>query len=270
MKTEPVVKVVARGRVLEATLTRPEKHNAIDLDMAEGLLAAVRRFGDDDSLRVLLIRAEGRYFSAGADINSQTFPAEDVLRRPSAFRRWYRAGAGSLHPLLDEIEALEKPVVVAHQGPCLGGALELSLSCDFRLASTAARYALPETTMGALPGSGGVSRLTRLVGVAWAKWFIMANLPIGAEKAERIGLIHELYPEEAFEAGVEAFCAHLARQPPEAVSAAKLAIGLVADLGPGQARDVERLSNSLLVGGDEYARLVADMRARLAGGKKVP
>lgn len=265
MSASPVVKIIAQDRVLQAVIARPEKRNAINLDVAEGLYKTVKQFGEDDRLRVLLIRAEGEYFSAGADINSETFPAEEVLRRPSAFRRWYRGGAGSLHPLFDEIEALEKPVVVAHQGPCLGGALELSLSCDFRLASTNARYALPETTMGALPGSGGISRLTRLVGAAWAKWFIMANLPVDADKAESIGLVHALYPEAEFDTKVMAFCNHLAVQPPEAVSAAKLAIGLVADLGPGQARDVERLANSLLVSGDEYGRLVADMRARLGG-----
>lgn len=260
---DSVVKISRHGAVMHAVLNRPEKYNAIDLAMAEALFQAVNDCAEDDACRVLLIRAEGRYFCAGADIHSATFPPDTVLARPSAFRRWYRNGQGSLHPLFDAIESLEKPVVVAHQGPCLGGGLELSLACDFRLASTAAHYALPETALGALPGSGGISRTTRLIGPHWAKWLVVGNLPITAEKAERIGLVHDLYPADVFEARVAAFCDHLAAQPPEAVAAAKLAIRLVADLGPGQARDVERLANSALVGGVEYTALIAAARERL-------
>ena len=65
---------------------------------------------------------------------------------------------------IDELESIEKPTVVAHQGPCLGSGLELSLSCDFRLAAASAAYGLPELEFGALPGSGDISRLTRITG----------------------------------------------------------------------------------------------------------
>jgi len=267
MNARHVVGSSVHGRVLHAVLDRTEKRNAIDLEVAEGLFQTVHTFASSDELSVLLIRAQGSYFCAGADIHSETFPNSEVLSRPSAFRRWYRSGKGSLHPLFDAIEEVEKPVVVAHQGPCLGGGLELSLACDFRLASTAARYALPEIGIGALPGSGGLSRLTRIVGPQWAKWLVMANRSIDAEKAERIGLVHELFAVEQFTERVDAFCEHLADQPPEALAAAKLAIRLTADLGPGQARDVERLANSALVGGEEYRERLALAKARLAQKK---
>jgi enoyl-CoA hydratase/carnithine racemase len=252
-----------RDNVLEVVLDRPQKHNAINLEIVQGLQAAVTELAEDGSLRVMLIRANGKYFSAGADINSELFP-DPSLRSIADIRRWYRRGSGSLHPVLDEFEAAEKPIVVAHQGPCLGGALEMSLSCDFRLAAASARYALPETALGSLPGSGGVSRLTRVVGPHWAKWFIMANMAVSAERALAIGLVHDVYSDDEFDERVWSFCLNLASQPPETVAAAKLAIELAADLERGQARNVERLAVSGLVMGEEFKTLLAEVRARLA------
>jgi enoyl-CoA hydratase/carnithine racemase len=264
--SEPQVLVSARESILELVLNRPEKLNAISGDMLGVITAETERFVTDPSLRVMLIRAKGRYFSAGVDISGTLAPPDD-LAGPQEFRRWYREGPGSLHPLLDRFEVIEKPIVVAHHGPCLGGALEFSLSCDFRLASPNARYALPETALGNIPGSGGVSRLTRLVGPHWARWFIMANLPVDAAKAVAIGLVHEVYPDERFEADVWAFCSHLARQPPETVGAAKLALELAADLDRAQARNVERLTASGLYFGREFRTLMAEMKAKLVSRK---
>jgi len=258
--------VSARESILELVLNRPEKLNALTGDMLDIMVAETARFVMDPALRVMLIRAKGRYFSAGVDLNGIMAPPAD-LASPAAFRQWYREGSGSLHPLLDRFEVIEKPIVVAHHGPCLGGALELSLSCDFRLASAGARYGLPETALGNIPGSGGVSRLTRLVGPHWARWFIMANLQMDAAKAANIGLVHEVYPEASFESDVWAFCLNLARQPPETIGAAKLAIELAADLDRAQARNVERLTASGLYFGQEFQTLMAEMKARLATRK---
>ena len=264
---ESVVLVSEREQILEVVLNRPEKYNALNTEMAARLFDASQLFAERRDLRVMLIRANGKYFSAGADVNGGLFP-DPAETSPSGFRRAYRSRPTSLHPLNDELEAIEKPIVVAHHGPCLGGALELSLSCDFRLAAKSARYALPETGIGGLPGSGGTSRLTRIVGPHWARWFIMANLPMDAERALTIGLVHDVYPDVEFTQRVWDFCLHLARQPPEAVAAAKLAIELVADLERGQARNVERLAVSSLVMGEEFRTEVAATRARLAKPRK--
>lgn len=265
--TEPVLLVSERDNILECVLNRPEKYNALNVEMADRLFDASQVFSERRDLRVMLIRANGKYFSAGADLNGGLFPDPNE-KSPSGFRRSYRNRPTSLHPLHDEFEAIEKPIVVAHHAPCLGGALEMSLSCDFRLAAKSARYALPETGIGALPGSGGTSRLTRLVGPAWARWFIMANLPMEAERALMIGLVHDVYPDDEFEKRVWDFCLHLAKQPPETVAASKLAIELVADLDRAQARNVERLAVSSLVFGEEHHALLAAMREKLSKGKK--
>jgi enoyl-CoA hydratase/carnithine racemase len=261
MSTEEL-KVEQRGAVLAVTLNRPRKYNAINLDMWQGLVDATQLFAQRDDLRVLLIRAEGAYFSAGIDLHSQLAPAGDITS-PAAFRRWYRAGAGSLHPIGDAWEAVDKPVVVAHQGPCLGGALEISLCADFRLAAAGARYGLPEIALGGIPGSGGTSRLTRLIGPHWARWLILANQQIDAERALAIGLVHQLFDQAAFEPGVDEFCANLAKVPAEAFAAGKLAIELSADLDRAQARNVERLAVSSLVTGAEYRQAMQAMQERL-------
>jgi len=244
--------------ILTFTFDRPDKYNAFTQSMLGALQDAFGVFSADDGLRVLLIRGTGRYFSSGMDVTALGGgPTEEG---PSGFRRRYRKSAW--HQLYDEFEALEKPIVVAHQGPCLGAALEMSLSCDFRLASDAAHYALPELNMGMIPGSGGTSRLVRTVGTHWARWLVMANRSMSADRALTAGLIHEIYPAAEFDAKVAEFCRALASQPAEALAAAKLAIELAADLDRAQARNIERLANSSLFGREEQIRVFAELQAR--------
>jgi enoyl-CoA hydratase/carnithine racemase len=249
--------------VLTLTLNRPKKYNAINDAMLATLYAEVRRFAASDALQVLLIRANGKYFSSGADLNSGLVP--DLSNRsPRAIRSWLRGNERSLTPLGELIEAIEKPVVVAHNGPCIGGALELSLSCDFRLAADTAAYYLPETRLGAVPNAGGTARLTRMIGPHWARWMLIAGKTIDATKAEAIGLVHEVYPQAEFDAKVDAFCRSLAEMPPEAIGATKVAIELVADLGSAAARNVERISASALVFGDELQACMAAAQSRVS------
>lgn len=252
-----------RGPLLWLTLNRPDKLNAINQDISLGLKAATEEFAADPALRVMVLRGAGKFFCAGADINSELFP-DPALSGQSAFRDWYAHSRASLHPLGDRFESLPKPVVAAHNGPAFGGGLELSLSCDFRLASTAASYALPETALGGLPGSGGISRLTRIIGPHWARWFIMANERMNAQQALSVGLIHAVYDAAEFDDRVEDFCLRLAAQPPEAVAAGKLAIELAADLGRAEARNIERLTVGSLVMGPEYQQKLTELRRKLA------
>ena len=262
---EPALLVDEKDGILEVTLNRPDKYNAINLEMADGLAQAADDLRERDDLRLLLIKAKGRYFTAGTDITDVTMP--DPKGSSSRVRNWYRAGRGSFHTMFDELEAIEKPVVVAHQGACLGGGLELSLSCDFRFAATSAYYRMNEIDIGCIPGSGGTSRLTRLVGAHWARWFVMAGEAVSSERALAIGLVHDVIPDETFEQQVRAFCEKLAKRPPETLGIAKLTIELSADLDRQQARNAERIGNSILFLGDEHRDLIAAMRTRLGKNK---
>lgn len=248
--------------MLELVLDRPDKHNAIGDVMLAELNKHVTRFVDDPAFRVLLLRAEGALFSAGGDLNSALVP--DISHgSPVAFRQWLGRGATSISPLAELIAATEKLTVVAHQGPCMGGALELSLAFDFRLASTAASYALPETRFGVVPSAGGVARLTRIVGPHWARWLLVAGETIDAAKAESIGLLHALHTPEALKGAADELCTRLGAMPPEATGAAKLAIELADELGTQGARSMERILASSLVFGSEYQDEIARLVARL-------
>lgn len=263
--SEPAFLVEEVGAVLQFTLNRPDKLNALNGEILEGLRDAVRTYAQRDDLRCFLIRATGRYFCAGADlVSGQVSGRAPKAGSTAAIREWFRSQQG-MQPLYEEMEDLEKPFVVAHHATCVGGGLELSLSCDFRLAAKSARYLFPEAKLGAIPASNGVSRFTRLAGPHWAKWIIMANQPIDADRALMIGLVHEVWPDEAFDEKVMAFCQDLAQQPPEMVAMAKLTIDLAADMTAERARKIERLGQSILQVGDESAELLAKMRQRLGG-----
>jgi enoyl-CoA hydratase len=237
------------GGILIATLNRPEKLNAITPQMMELFESALHRFRDTPELKVMLIRATGRYFCAGADMRTGTAAP---TRTASAIRENHRLRLSGMHRIYDEMEHIEKPIVIAHHAMCVGGGLEMSLSCDFRLAAKSASYAFPEGKFGVLPASNGVSRLARIIGTHWTRYLIMANLPVKAEKAEIMGLVHEVYPDENFAEEAMNFCRHLAKQNGEQMGAAKIAIELAHDVGLAQARNVERLANSALMLNPDY------------------
>src|SRR5271156_2589277 len=238
------------GAILIATLNRPDKLNAINAEMLALYEQALHHFRDTPSLKVMLVRAAGRYFCAGADMRSGS--AGSTNRTGSSIRETHRRGLNGMHRIYDEMEAIEKPIVVAHHAACVGGGLELSLSCDFRLAAKSASYSFPEGKFGVLPASNGVSRLTRIVGTHWARYLIMANKPADADRALIMGLVHEVYPNETFDEEVMRFCRHLAQQNPEQMGAAKLAIEMARDMGLAQARNVERMANSALMLNPDY------------------
>jgi len=241
------------GAILIATLNRPEKLNALSSQTLSLFEAALHRFRDTSALKVMLVRATGRYFCAGADLrDGSENPNAAPMRSGVEIRETHRLKLNGMHRIYDEMESTEKPIVVAHHAACVGGGLELSLSCDFRLAARSASYAFPEGKFGVLPASNGVSRLTRIVGTHWARYLIMANLAASADRALIMGLVHEVFPDDTFEEDVMQFCRRLSQQHSEQMGTAKLAIEMAHDVGLAQARNVERMANSALMLNPEY------------------
>jgi enoyl-CoA hydratase len=226
---------------------------------------AVDQLGNSESVRVLVITAEGRHFTAGMDINSidySTSAGDDGQRYGSLLRRNYR----QLHLLFDEIESIEKPVVLAAQGPCRGFGVELACSCDFRLASSNASFILPEVeNLGVLPGSGGISRLTRLVGPHWARWIAMAGREVDADTARMIGFVHEIYPPESFNEDVSAFARSLVALPGEVIGLAKIVIDAAANIDRTTARDFDRVANTQLLFSEQHLQMVRGFKDKSLG-----
>lgn len=252
MTEAPHLLVTEESAILICTLNRPDKLNALTGETMALFEQALHRFRDTAALKVVLIRATGRYFCAGADLHDRSDESAQPTVTGIAIREKHRLRLHGMQRIYNEMEHIEKPIVVAHQGTCVGGGLELSLSCDFRLAARSAGYAFPEGKFGVLPASNGVSRLTRLVGPHWARYLIMANLPATAERALVMGLVHEVFADESFEQDVMHFCRHLAAQHGEQMGTGKLAIELAYEVGRDQARQVERLANSVLMLNPDY------------------
>lgn len=268
MSSEPHLLTETDGAILIATLNRPDKLNALDAQTLSLFEEALHRFRDTPELKVMLVCATGRYFCAGADLKAGSSDGSSIPTSGSAIREQHRLRLNGMHRMYDEMEAIEKPIVVAHHAACVGGGLELSLSCDFRLAAASASYAFPEGLFGVLPASNGVSRLTRIVGTHWARYLIMANLPADAAKALTMGLVHEVFPDDTFAEDAMNFCRHLAKQNGEQMGTAKIAIEMARDVGLAQARNVERMANSALMLNPAYLEGMERYINKLGNKKK--
>ena len=249
--------------IITVTIDREDKRNAISPQVTEALWAAVRALAEQDELRCMAITAVGSYFTAGLDLAAaaEARKADPPDEGPHAGWK-YRRGYRKHHLLYDEFEAVEKPIVLAAQGTCLGAGVEMALACDFRFCTPTAEWGLPEVGMGVIPGSGGASRLTRIIGPAWAKYMAMTGARVGAEQARAIGLVHDVFPAETFMDQVNAFCRRFCALPAESVGLAKLAVDIAADVGDRAVqRHVDRLVNTSLTRSEQY-------RQRLAKGGK--
>ncbi len=202
-------------------LNRPQRLNAITLDMLEELERAMAELGREDSIRVIALRGAGeRAFSAGADI--ATFADLFAVGHDKAAKA--REISEKFYSVARAIESCPKPVVAVIDGYALGGGLELALACDLRIASEGSQLGLPEINLGMISGGGGTQRLPRLIGLARAAEMILTGERIRAEEAYKIGLINRLVPKSDFEREVADYLARLAEKPPLALRAAKLAL----------------------------------------------
>ena len=166
------------GAIVTLTLNRPDKLNAIDSPMLDALDQILGDIERDAEIRAVVLTGAGRAFSAGADIKEWT------ALEPLTFSRvWGQRG----HALFDRLAGLRPPVIAAINGIAFGGGLELALCADIRIASAAARFGLPEVTIGTVPGWGGTQRLPRLIGAGRAKHMIFTGQPIDAARAEAFG-----------------------------------------------------------------------------------
>jgi len=233
------LKLEREDAIAVLTLSRPATLNSWNQKMRDELREAVRDLVADDALRVLVITGEGRAFSAGEDVRGMQGLTELGTR---GFRRVVR----DIHNVFDELEAIEAPVIAAINGVAAGGGLELALSCDFRIASETAKLGFPENNVGLIPGSGGCSRLVKLVGIARAKRLVMSGEMIEARRALEMGLVEEVLPAEELLPKTMAFARQLAEKAPLALGLAKLVLNACANVDPGTGRHLERLGQSIL------------------------
>lgn len=182
MSKQPPLRIQKDTDVAILTFNRPEVYNALDTETVTAALSVVRELQSDPGARVLVFTGAGKAFVAGADI------AEMRQKTPAQARVYSELG----HTLMRAIEQLFKPTIAAINGYCLGGGMEVALASDIRIASEKARFGLPETILGIIPGWGALPRITRLVGAAATKELIFTGDIVDARRALEIGLINHL------------------------------------------------------------------------------
>lgn len=222
--------------VARLTLHRPEKLNAVNLQMRDELWTAFEAFRDDPDARVLVLRGAGDSFCAGADLSEFGSAPSVVAARRARHERdlWGRL----LH--------LPKPVIAAIHGYALGAGLEMSLLCDLRVAAEDALLGLPEVGLGYIPSAGGTQTLPRHIAPGIARELILTGDPVDAAGAYRLRLVQRVVPRAELEGAVEGYARTLAEAPPRALSAAKEAVvrGLELSLREGLALE-SRLAGAL-------------------------
>ncbi|MFM0045601.1 enoyl-CoA hydratase/isomerase family protein [Paraburkholderia sediminicola] len=226
-------------------INRPDKLNAITMAMRQEIVRFFDMIEEDERIHVIVLRGAtaGRGFSAGGDIPQFL----EVPPRQLA----------NLAYSMSAPERCTKPVIAVIDGHCYGGGLELACSCDFRIATPAGRFAFPEVTLGALPGSGGTQRAVRLMGVGRARALVQTGRPITAEQAERWGLVTWLYQPDELDKEVDALAHHLAKLSPLASAFAKQVVSHAPDTSLAGGFQMEGKAMTVLCGMEDFQEGVA-------------
>jgi enoyl-CoA hydratase len=212
MTTYEYILTETHERVGLIRLNRPKALNALNSTLVMEVMDALAAFDKDSGIGAMVITGNQRAFAAGADIQEMSeASAIDMYQRDFISR-------------FDRIRAINKPVIAAVSGWCLGGGNELAMSCDMIIASETARFGQPEINLGVIPGAGGTQRLTKAVGKAIAMEMILNNRTLTAEEAAQFGLVNRVVPVESYLEQALALATEIAARAPIAVRLGKQAV----------------------------------------------
>jgi enoyl-CoA hydratase len=174
-----------RGRTGIVTLNRPKQLNALNDGLMDELGVALKAFDADDNIGCIVVTGSEKAFAAGADIGAMaTYGFADVYKGDYITRNW------------EMMKSIRKPVIAAVAGFALGGGCELAMLCDFIIAADTAKFGQPEIKLGIIPGAGGTQRLPRAVSKSKAMDMALTARMMGAEEAERAGLVSRVVPAD--------------------------------------------------------------------------
>jgi enoyl-CoA hydratase len=214
MSTQPVFETLQlelEGGIATLWLNRPDSRNALNLRMCHEITAACEALEDNEAVRVVVLRARGVAFCAGADLKERQgmSAAEMVARRVEGFTA-YAA-----------LEALSKPLIAAVHGAAFGSGCEIAAACDFVLATSKAAFKYPEVGWGTV---GATQRLPRIVGRRMAKELLFTGRTLDAQEALHLGLVNHMYDPQEFDAAVTGMAECIAAANPLTVQLTKQSI----------------------------------------------
>lgn len=243
MSTESLVRREDHGPVSVLIMDSPPV-NALNTQLYNALLARVAELENDESVRVVILRAADGMgvFCAGGDIRE--------------FDQFFEPGEGYriarlTHEINNRIERLTQVTIAAIEGPALGGGAELAISFDLRVMSSTARIGFPEVQVGQFPGTGGTLRLPWLIGESAARGILLSGDAIGADRAHQLGLVHVVVPPNGVHSAAMEWARALAQRPAQSTLAIKQSIleNRDRDVDHGTERD-SRLSGWVFEGED--------------------
>lgn len=211
---ETLVELQIDGKIASIVLRREKQLNALNQALLAQLSQVLDDVAQNEEVRVVILRGEGRAFAAGADISEM---AGMSVIEADAFARLGQA-------VLNQLETLTKPTIALVHGFALGGGMEMAMACDIRLTAEGTKFGQPEVTLGVIPGFGGSQRLPRIVGQGNALRLLLAGDLIDAEEAHRIGLVSEVAPQEELLAKGQKLAEKLAGLAPKALQFVKRAV----------------------------------------------
>jgi len=250
MSEEPeLIRVERDGKIATIVLDNPDKLNAWSWSSARQISAIADQLRFDDSIRVVIVRAEGRAFCAGVDLG---MPEDRITgRSPAEKVRNYYEKFRWVHERFKVFAHLPQPVIMAIHGYCLGAGLEVAMMGDIRIAADDAKFGLPEPRVGVSIDAGGDQRLAHEIGASWTKLLAMTGRRIDAATALRIGIVQEVVPGEELATTVRALADEIAANAPLAVQGIKRTINFRAEQGLGEAMLFEAASAAVLFSSDD-------------------
>jgi 2-(1,2-epoxy-1,2-dihydrophenyl)acetyl-CoA isomerase len=243
------------GAVATIVLNRPEKLNALTLEMRESLAEIFVRLRFDDAVRAIVVTGAGRAFCSGADVDRMAGPAEDLR----AGRERMQRGA---HTFIRALYAIEKPVIAAVRGPAVGIGWSLALACDLVVAARSARFSQIFRRIGLAPDGGAIWFLTRRIGMAKAKELVFSARFVEAEEALALGLVNHVVEDHELEAKATALAADFAAAPTFALGLAKKLFDAAVGPGLDAYLEIESLVQPQLHHTQDHAEGVAAFRAK--------
>jgi enoyl-CoA hydratase len=220
--------VEQRGAVTLITLNRPKALNALNTSVLAELIAAFAAYDSDDSQRCAILTGSERAFAAGADIKEMSDQGFASMYSSNFFQGW------------EKVTATRKPWIAAVAGYALGGGCEVAMMADFIIAADTAQFGQPEIKLGVTPGMGGSQRLTRAIGKAKAMEMCLTGRNMGAEEAERSGLIAKVVPADRLLEEALATAEKIAGMAPLAAIATKEMVNAAFETGLAQGIVFER------------------------------
>ncbi|MBO0853586.1 MAG: enoyl-CoA hydratase [Nocardia sp.] len=241
------------GRIAVITLHRPKALNALNSQVLTDITAALDELETDAEIGALVLTGSEKAFAAGADIKEMNNESYMDMFLGDHFAGW------------DRVAAFRKPLIAAVAGYALGGGCELAMMCDILIAADTAKFGQPEIKLGVIPGMGGSQRLTRAVGKAKAMDLILTGRNMGAEEAERAGLVARVVPA--------AELLDTARQVAETIAAMSLPSVMIAKEAVNRSYEVtlaeglrfeRRVFHSLFATADQKEGMAAFVEKRAA------